>query len=171
MKRLLVLTSLSLTAVFLITSVSIGATIPRATPGVTSSTTPKKDSKRPYTFTTKGRIVLPTRLCAPNPSPTSVAGGCIPVTCSPGVTDPRYCSRPTLAQLCTGKVNIRFQRRGRTLSSRNVNVKADCTFSGKATFRSKARSQRGTLRVRSRFQGNQILAPKASTTKSVRAGR
>jgi len=169
-KRLLVLTSLSLTAVFLITSVSTGATIPRATPGVTSSTTPKKDLSRPYTYTTKGKLVLPAKLCAPNAPPTSVPGGCLPVTCPQGVTDAKYCSRPTVSTICSGKVNIRYQKRGRTISSRNVSVRPDCTYTGKTTFRSKARSQRGALRVRSRFQGNQVLAPKASSTKNVRAG-
>ena len=171
MKRSLVLTSMSLVAVFMVTSMAPAQTPVRATPtSVTATITPKRDRTRPYTFTTKGRIVLPSKVCAPNASPTSVPGGCIPLTCPVGATDPKYCSRPTVATICSGKVNVRFQKRGRTISSRNVSLKADCTYKGKTTFRSRARSQRGTLRVRARFQGNQILAAKASATKSVRAG-
>jgi len=171
-KRLIVLTSLSLTAVFMVPPMATSQSSPvRATPTqVTSSTTPKRDRTRPYTFTTKGRIVLPGKLCAPGAAATSVAGGCIPVSCPQGVRDARYCTRPALSTICSGKVNIRFQKRGRTISSRNVSVRPDCSYKGRTTFRSRARSQRGVLRVRARFQGNRILKPKTSTTKSVRAG-
>jgi hypothetical protein len=137
---------------------------------VTRTTTPARDRTRPYTFTTRGRIVPPSRYCPPGQSPLSPAGNCIPVLCPPGATDIQYCFVPGTAVICSGFVNIRFQKRGTTISSRNVTVRPDCTYRGSVTFHTLLALRRGVLTVRARFGGNLVLRPKSSNTGTVRAG-
>jgi hypothetical protein len=135
---------------------------------VTAKTTPKRDRRNPFVFTTKGKITPPTVFCTSTAAPTQ-SRNCVPLDCPAGATNTRYCVRPGLAVICKGKVNIRIQRRGRTISSRNVNLKANCTYSSKVTLRLK-RNRRGSLKVRARFAGNTVLRVKASSTATVRAG-
>ena len=135
---------------------------------VTAKTTPKRDRRNPFVFTTKGKISPPTVFCSSTAPPTQ-SRNCIPLDCPPGATNARYCVKPGLGVICRGKVNIRIQRRGRTISSRNVNLKANCTYSSKVTLRLK-RNRRGSLKVRARFAGNTVLRVKASSTATVRAG-
>jgi hypothetical protein len=172
--RSLVLTgALSLLAVLLCATpgVAQSPTIVRGTPvRVTSNTTPKRDHYRPYTFTTTGRIVPPVRYCAPNTNPTPGAGNCLPVVCPPGATDIRYCLLPGRAVICAGVVTVRYQKRGTTISSRNVGVRPDCTYRSRVSFRTRLRTRVGNLSVRSRFQGNAVLMPRNSSRKTVRAG-
>jgi len=137
---------------------------------VTATSTPKRDRFRPYTFTTRGRIVPPSRYCTPAAPPRRGSGNCIPVSCPAGATDPQYCLRPGLSVICSGVVNVRYQKRSTTISSKNVKVRPDCTFQSKVTFRSRLPTRRGNLRVRARFQGNPVLEPRNSPTSTVRAG-
>ncbi len=175
MKRLLALTAvLSLGAIFSSAppATSQGtATVTRGfTERVTATTTPRRDRTRPYRFTTTGRIVPPGRFCAPGVPPTPGPGNCIPITCPPGLADLRYCTIPPAAAICSGVVNVRFQKRGTTISSRNVRVRPNCTFRSRVTFSSRLRLRRGVFTVRARFQGNPVLQPKNSPTRRVRAG-
>jgi hypothetical protein len=135
---------------------------------VTAKTTPKRDRRNPFVFTTKGKITPPTAFCGSTAAPTQ-SRNCIPLDCPAGATNTRYCVRPGLAVICRGKVNIRIQRRGRTISSRNVNVRSNCAYTSNVTLRLKP-NRRGSLKVRARFAGNTVLRAKASSTATVRAG-
>lgn len=171
MKRSLVLTlALSLTAAVLYSSLSSAQTAVRGfTVNVTNTTTPKRDRARPYVFTTRGRIVPPPRFCAPGQTPTPTAN-CVPIRCPAGARDARYCARPGLAVICSGKVAVRVRKGTRTLKTSTVNVKADCTYRSKVTFRTLTRARRGLLKFRARFAGNTVLQAKNSPTRTVRAG-
>ncbi len=137
---------------------------------VTIAVTPKRDRVKPYTFTTKGRIFPPPRFCAPGVIP-NPGGNCVPIRCPPGAKNPAYCVRPGLGVICSGKINVRFQKSRNTISSRNVNVRPDCTYRSKVTLTGRPlRTRTGTFRVRARFQGNSVLKPKTSPTRTVRAG-
>lgn len=174
MRRSLVLTgALSLLAVLLCTTPGIAQspTIVRGeATSVTSKTTPKRDRRYPYTFTTTGRVVLPANYCAAGTNPTPGVGNCIPVICPPGVTDIRYCIVPSRDRVCSGVITVRFQKRGTTISARNVFLRHDCTYRSRVTFRIRLITRRGLFTVRARFQGNAFLAPRNSSTKTVRAG-
>jgi len=140
---------------------------------VTSTTTPRRDRFRPYTFTTRGRIVPPPKYCAPGMSPTPSAGNCVPIICPAGAMTVAGCqpvTRPPLSVICSGVVTVRFQKRGTTVSSRNVSVRPDCTYRSRVSFRTRLLSRQGSLRVRSRFQGNGVLLPRNSAVRNVRAG-
>jgi hypothetical protein len=173
-KRSLVLTgALSLLAALLCASpgVAQSPTIVRGTTvQVTSNTTPRRDRTRPYTFTTTGRVIPPGRYCAPNTNPTPGAGNCVPVICPPGATDIRYCLLPGRAVICSGVVTVRYQKRGTTISSRNVGLRPNCTYRSRVTFRTRLRTRVGNLSIRSRYQGNAVLMPRNSSRKIVRAG-
>lgn len=148
-----------------------GQTVARGfTERVTASTTPKRDRTRPYSFTTRGRIVPPSRYCTPTAPPARGPANCIPVSCPAGSTDPNYCLRPGLSVICSGTVNVRYQKRRTTISSRNVRVRPDCTYQSRVTFRILVATRRGALQVRARFQGNPVLGPRNSSTSTVRAG-
>lgn len=175
MKRLLVVAALSVAALVLFSSPGGAQTttppIVRGTPLlVTSSTTPKRDRTRPYTFTTSGTVRPPTRLCAPNVNPGVGAANCIPIRCPVGAPNIAYCDVPGRAVICSGLVNVRFQKRTTTVSSRNVQLRPDCTYRSRVTFRTRLVTRRGILRVRARFQGNAVLRPRNSSTHTVRAG-
>jgi hypothetical protein len=175
LKRSLVLTgALSLLAVLLCASPGTAQTplnIVRALPlQVTSSTTPTRDRTRPYTFTTTGRVVPPGSYCGPNVNPTPGAGDCVPILCPAGVTDTRYCLIPGRNVICSGTVTVRFQKNSTTISSRIVALRSDCTYRSRVSFRTRLITRIGTLRIRSRFDGNVVLLPRNSATKSVRAG-
>lgn len=177
MKRLLVLTATtSLAAVALFSSQSSAQTSSAAavrgfTERVTASVTPRRDRFRPYTFRTRGRVVPPGRFCAAGVNPIAGStGNCIPLVCPPGATNAAYCMRPGMGVICSGKVNVRVQKRTTTISSRNVNVRSDCSYRSTVSFRTLVKVRRGALRVRARFQGNTVLRPKTSPTRTVRAG-
>lgn len=164
MKRLLIVTSLSLVAAVALPAVaSAQITItPVATSSVSSSTTPKRDRTRPYTFTTRG-VVTPPPTCS-----TIGATGCVPLVCTPGVTNPAYCVRPPLVLLCTGTVKVSIKKGSRTLSSVTVALTPSCTYRSRVSLRS--RTSRGSLRVHARFSGNAFLLAKSASTTTVRAG-
>lgn len=170
MKRILVLIPLSIAAVFAAVTAADSQIVPirAVTQAVTSSTTPKVDRTRPYTFTTTGRIV-PAPPCAPG---TRANATCIAPICLAGTTDPKYCENVPRSLLCTGKVTIRFKKRGGifTTSSRSVGLRPDCTFRSRVTFRTTNPLRRGVLKVSTRFEGNVFLLPKNARTHLVRAG-
>lgn len=175
MKRSLVLTLvLSLAATLLYASSGSAQTeinIVRGTPlQVTNTTTPRRDRLLPYTFTTRGRVVTPTRYCSPGVDPGPGAANCVPILCAAGVTDARYCLVPGRSLICAGVVTVRVQKRGTTISSRNVSVRPDCTYLSRVTFRTRLRTRIGNLSFRARFQGNVVLAPRNSATRIARAG-
>jgi len=156
MNRKTFLVALPLTVALVGSGVAFGQSgAPRPAPTkVSSSTTPKRDRTAPHVFTTTGKVSLPD----------GVTGTC------PAGTSPAYCPKPTTAELCTGVVNVLFQKRDSTISSRNVNLRSDCTYRSRITFRSLSKARRGSLRIRARFQGNTYLRPRSSSTHTVRAG-
>jgi hypothetical protein len=165
--------ALSVAAILLIpASGSAQGTLPtivRANPlQVTLTVTPRRDRTRPFTFTSTGRVRVPTRLCNPGESP--ITGRCIPILCPPGATDINYCLRPGIGVICSGIVTVRFQKRTTTISSRNVFLRRDCTYRSRVTFRTRLITRVGNFRVRARFQGNVVLNPRTSRTRVVRAG-
>lgn len=172
LKRLLATTALSLATVLLLPSASGAQSVfvRGFTARVTATTTPTRERHLPYTFRTSGRIVPPSRYCAPGVPPTPGAGNCTPILCPPGATDPQYCFIPGAALICSGIVAVRFQKGSTTISSRNVLLRTDCTYRSSVTFRTRLRTRIGTLRVRARFQGNAVLGPATSTTRTVRVG-
>jgi hypothetical protein len=171
-KRPLVATAaLAMTAAVLCASLSSAQSeiVRASTDKVTAATTPQRDHVRPYTFTTRGRIVPPPKSCAPGQTP-SPAGNCIPIICPPNATSSEYCFGFESSDICSGIVNVRLQKAHRTISSRNVSVMSDCTYRSRVSFRLNLRTHTGVLRVRARFQGNQVLKPKTSTTSTIRLG-
>ncbi len=176
MKRLLALAAAVPVAAILLIPASGNAqnaldSIVRAEPvQVTNTTLPRRDRFRPYTFTTTGRVIPPTRYCNPGENPGTGTANCVPILCPPGVTDIRYCLRPGRSVICTGTVTVRVQKRGTTISSRNVLVNPDCTYRSRVTFRTRLRSRTGFLSFRARFGGNAVLLPRNSSTRTARAG-
>lgn len=174
MKRLVVLTGLLPLAAILLVPAPASAQgtldqIIRANPRqVTLTATPRRDPTRPYTFTSRGRVIPPSRYCRPMDNPFTV--GCVPVLCPPGVTDLRYCLLPGPRVICSGTVTVRYQKRFTTISSRVVSVRRDCTYRSRVTFSTRLPTRRGTLRVQARFGGNALLLPRRSATRLVRAG-
>lgn len=132
---------------------------------VSAVTSPPRSHRLPHTFTTRGRIVPPTGHCAPGATPTAEAN-CRQLLCTPG--DPALCVFPSPSTVCSGVVNVRLQRGGRTISSRDVAVHApDCTYRSRVTFRSR---RPGALHVRARFNGNAVLRPRSSAIRTVHIG-
>lgn len=174
MKRLLALgVALPLAAILLIpasgSAQSTLASIIRANPRqVTLTVTPRRDRTRPYTFTSTGRVVPPSRYCNPTENP--FTGNCIPILCPPGVTDIRYCLLPGRGVICSGTVTVRYQKRTTTISARNVPLRPDCTYRSRVTFHTRLITRVGNFRVRARFGGNAVLLPRTSPTRIVRAG-
>lgn len=174
MKRTLVLTvSLSLAAALLYASLGFAqatAPVKRAMPrSVSLTVTPKRDRTRPFTFTSTGRVNVPRRYCSVAESQ-NPGNRCVPLICPAGAVDAQYCVRPGLGAICTGKVNVRYQRRGSTISSRNVTLRPNCTYRSRVSFNIRNALRRGSFRVRARFQGNNVLLPRTSSTRTVRAG-
>lgn len=177
MKRLLVLVvALPLAAVLLIPASSSAQStieeINRANPRqVTLNVTPRRDRFRPFTFRSSGRVVLPARFCNPGEVPgTTLATNCVPILCPPGQSDVRYCLIPGRGVVCRGTVTVRVQKRGTTISSRNVPLSSSCTYRSSVTFRTLLRTRIGNLQFRARFGGNTVLNARNSSTKIVRAG-
>ena len=171
MKRSLLVVALSLTGALLFTSVSAAAT----TTTTSSKVAPARDKKKPYKFKTTGTVAVPGGHC------TTVAGAanCIPLKCPAGARDVRYCTKLTIASICTGQVRIVFKTiaikaskklkrkavKSKTVSSKTVSLTAACAYSSSATISGKKR-----MRVSVSFGGNTILAPSKASTKSARSG-
>ena len=172
MKRLLMLAALSPAAVLMFASPGTAqAPGDRAfTDRVTLSVTPTRDRTRPYTFRARGRIVPPGRFCNFGQRPIRGAGNCVPIVCPPGARDASYCVRPGLGVICSGKVAVRYQKLGTTISNRLATVRSDCSYRQRVTFRTRLRLRRGSFTVRARFQGNAVLLPRNAPIRRVRAG-
>jgi hypothetical protein len=139
---------------------------------IDAETTPKRDRSRPYSFTTSGKVTPPPRFCAAGGNPGQGGQNCIPVQCPPGQANKggEYCFQPPRSSVCSGTVTVRFQKNSSTISSRNVQLREDCTYSSQVSFSTRNRNRRGTFNVRVRFQGNSYMQPRSSGTHSVRAG-
>ena len=92
----------------------------------------------------------------------------------------RFTTRGTLslpagmspAQGCKGVITVQIKRGKKTISTRRVDVKPNCTYSVAASFAVKSRvPRRGTLRIRARFNGNNVLLPARAKEVRVRYGR
>ena len=68
-----------------------------------------------------------------------------------------------------GVVSVQVKARGRTVSTRRVALRNDCTFRSAVTFRSRRRFPRGVLRFVARFEGNSTIAPLSARARRVRA--
>jgi len=157
--RLLVMTVLSLTAALLVTAPAGAAGIGKSS--TSSKVSPKRDKKKSYRFKVTGTVKFPSALCAPN----AIRSNCIPLRCAAGVRDAKYCSRPTIAQVCSGKVKITYKRGTKTVATKTANLKTSCKYTASTTIKKKAK-----LKVSVRFAGNTILAASKASTKSARAG-
>ena len=162
---MLVLTSVAVVATVAITSLANGQiSVTKVAPkSVTAKTTPKRDKKKPYKFTTKGKVVPPPFCTGIRPPAGTL---CVPPVCPPGATNPAYCARPPMASLCNGKVRIRFKKGRKTVSSKSATLKSNCTYSSRARIKRKGKK----LKVSVRFGGNILLKAKSAKTRTVRAG-
>ena len=139
----------------LISTAAIGQTqLPRPLPKkVTASTTPKRDRKAPFRYTTKGTITPADQQCPANATSTY---DCVPIR---------------RADACTGKVSVRFKRGSKTISTRRVNVNSQCRYTSRVTFqRARFPKLPVKLKVSVRFLGNNVLLPRSAPTRFVRAG-
>jgi len=159
LKRLLVLAVSSLMVVFLMTSLAAGQS-GVAKSSTSSKVSPKRDKKKPYKFKVSGTVKFPLALCAPN-APSS---GCLPITCPPGVTLARYCTLPTIARICSGKVKITFKSK-RASVSKTTSVSTSCKYKKSVTLKKK-----GKYKVTAKFGGNTILKSSTASKKNARAG-
>lgn len=72
---------------------------------------------------------------------------------------------------CSGKVSVQVKSRAKTISTRRVNVRSNCTYSSKVTFKARGRLKaRGSLKVTARYAGNQFLKPATAKSARVRYG-
>ncbi len=105
----------------------------RKKPGLSATVKPKRDRKKPFRYTTRGKLTRPK-----------------------GVSKKAGCKGKV-------RVTVKRKGAGKTLSSRLATVKGACTFSSKVTFKSSRRfgkgraRRRGTLEFTIRFQGNARL--------------
>jgi hypothetical protein len=66
---------------------------------------------------------------------------------------------------CSGSVTITAKRGTKTVGTKKVFLKKDCTYSATATVQGK-----GNVKISAKFAGNDTLASKSSKTLSARAG-
>jgi hypothetical protein len=120
---------------------------------VTRKTTPLVAHKYPWTYTTKGKVVLPKG------------------DCPAGATDTTYCT-PDVDKTkgCKGKVRVQFLLGTKVISSKSKSVKKDCTYSSSVTFKDKTMAGK-RLRVKARFMGNSVLNAKDSAARRVLLAR
>jgi Ca2+-binding RTX toxin-like protein len=100
-------------------------------------------------------------------TPTRDRSGPVRFTASGIVTRP---SLVTPASGCAGgTVTVTVKAGTRTISTRRANLRDNCTYRLTATFGDRSRFRgRRSLRVRARFGGNEVLAPRSSATRSFR---
>jgi hypothetical protein len=144
-----------------------------ASAGVTAPTNVSagvKKAKHPaYTYTTSGRISIPSQYCLP------------------GTTGSSYCV-PLTAADCAGRVSltVKFSKDAllaaskKTVARASGKVSSKCTYSIKTTFKTKlftakkrfARHAKGSsveVSFAVRFLGNTILNPRSAGTRTVSA--
>jgi hypothetical protein len=120
---------------------------------VTRKTTPLVGHKFPWTYTTKGKVVLPKG------------------DCPAGTVDTTYCT-PDVDKTkgCKGKVRVKYLLGTKVVSSKSTNVKKDCSYSSKVTFKDRTLAGK-RLRVRASFMGNTVLKAKDSGARRVLLAR
>ena len=69
---------------------------------------------------------------------------------------------------CAGKISVQIKRGKKTVSTRRVKLRANCTYLSRVTFTSKRLKGRGRLKVTVRFLGNSRLLPKTAKPVYVR---
>jgi hypothetical protein len=73
------------------------------------------------------------------------------------------------AEGCKGKVSVQFKIGKSTISRRLVSVNSECRYSSRVTFAVKRRLKgRKTLKVVTRFQGNERLLPRLAKDRTAR---
>ena len=112
--------------------------VPRFAARLSARTTPGRDRRAPYRFTTTGRLTLPA-----------------------GVT---------AAQACRGTVTVQIKAGRKTVSSRRVKLRPDCTYRSRVTFRNPQRLRPRTLRRIVRFGGNSVVNATRATRQTLRVG-
>ena len=70
------------------------------------------------------------------------------------------------AQACTGKVTVQVKKGRRTISTRRVSLRKDCSYRSTVSFKRTS----GTLRFFVRFGGNSVLQPVNAKVRRARAG-
>lgn len=107
---------------------------------LTATTTPKRDRTSPYTFTTTGKLTLPTGIAREN--------GCTKVSV----------------------VAVTIKHGSKTVSNRRVKLKGNCTYSSKVTLKKSKSLGGGGLTVKVRFGGNALLLPLSANTQGIKVG-
>ena len=110
--------------------------VPRFTAALSARTTPGRDRRAPYRFTTTGRLTLPA-----------------------GVT---------AAQACRGTVTVQIKAGRKTVSTRRVKLRPNCTYRSRVTFRIPQRLRPRTLRRTVRFGGNSVVSAASATRQTLR---
>ena len=131
---------------------------------LTYRATPRRDTKRPYKFTVRGRVRMP----PPG------------LVCPPGQTSGYYCLPLARERACEeGRVSVRFKaglrRQGNTISLRRVKTRISgpssgppfCAFVSRVTFGNPRRLGNGVLKVQVRWLGNDFYNAKSGPTKYV----
>lgn len=108
---------------------------------VSATTTPSRDTRAPFRFTTVGRVRLPA-----------------------GVTPDQGCRAGRVA------IQIKTLRGARTISTKRVRLRANCAFRSDVAFRDAKRFRGSRLTVSVRFLANEVLLPRSATRRTVRVG-
>ncbi len=74
----------------------------------------------------------------------------------------------TPAQGCRGTVTVQIKAGRKTVSTRRVKLRSDCTYRSRVTFRVKQRLRPRTLRRSVRFGGNSVMAPRSAKRQTLR---
>lgn len=110
------------------------------TPRLTAKTTPKRDRRRPYRYATRGSVVPPPGISAEE---ACASGGTVSV------------------EITAGKLKLPL----------TALLKPDCTYRTSIAFPTRRPLGRGgRLIVKTRFGGNEVLAPARAKSQRVRAG-
>jgi hypothetical protein len=103
---------------------------------LSARTTPRRDRRAPYRFTTTGRLRLPA-----------------------GVT---------AAQGCRGTVAVQIKAGTKTVSTRRVKLRSNCTYRSRVTFRLPQRLRPRRLRRIVRFGGNSVVNATSARRQTLR---
>jgi len=77
----------------------------------------------------------------------------------------------TPAQGCEGTVTVQIKAGSKTVSTRRAQLRSNCTYRSQVTFRLPSRLRPRTLRVVTRFGGNEVLSPDSAPRQTVRVRR
>ena len=73
----------------------------------------------------------------------------------------------TRAQGCKGRVSVQVKAGKKTVSTRRVRLRSDCTYRSRVTFTIPRRLNPERLQVVARFLGNEVMAPRRASRKRV----